>query len=158
MVERQLQRGALVSLNGKAGRLGNALRWRGLQLQIQRCQIARIFGLQQAEVLARKTQSGEDGLRHVHLLAHGFTVLRRFFASHQHPDLRRTIRHAGQPQLQAGRGGVKQAQRHHACRHAANRRVQPGHAAQIAQQTRAGLLAVQQQRGVLAARFGVGAQ
>ena len=101
MVERQFQRGTLFGLHGKARRLGNALRRRGLQLPIQRGQIARIFGFKQAEMLTRKTQPGEDGLRHIHLLAHGLAVLRRFFASHQYPDLRRAISHAGKPQFQA---------------------------------------------------------
>ena len=95
MVERQFQRGTLFGLHGKARRLGNALRGRGLQLRIQRSQVARIFGFQQAEMHAGKTQPGEDGLRHIHLLAHGLAVLRRFFAGHQHPDLRRAVGHAG---------------------------------------------------------------
>ena len=84
MVKRQFQRGTLFRLYGKARRLGNALRGHGLQLPIQRGQIPGIFGFQQAKMLTRKTQPGEDGLRRQQVPVRG-RIRQEYFASQFQP-------------------------------------------------------------------------
>ena len=65
-------------------------------------QVTCVARLKDAEMLARVAQATEDGLRHLHLLAHGIAVLRRFLVRHQHPYLRRTVSDSREPQFQAG--------------------------------------------------------
>ena len=107
---------------------------------------------------AAVAQPAQDGLGHVHLRLQGLAVLGRLFIGQQHPDLRRAVSDGRQPQLQPHRRGVPQRQRQHTGRHALRIGIEPGGAAQVAQQSRASLLAVQQQRGVFATRTGIGAE
>ena len=184
VIQRQLQGGALARLDGKAGRFGHALSSGRGQGGIQLGQIAGIAHFQQAQVLAAVAQAGQDGLGHVHLGAHGAAVLGGFGPGHQHPHLRGSVGQGRQPHLQPHRGGVPQRHRNHPCWQATQAAViglgwlaspqagdaghrpgwllarwhQRGGAAQLVEQGRPGLLAVEQQRRLLATRLGVGGQ
>ena len=106
-------------------------------------------------------QPGEDGLGHCHLRRQRDAVVGRLLVSQQHPDLAGALGDGRQPQLDADAGGVPDGDRQHPRRHAVRRvgaPAQPRGAAKLVDRGLAGGLAVNQQRGVVAAGSAVGVE
>ena len=157
VVKRHVQRAAFFLHGGKPrghGRHPLARGGQGLQPCIQR---RRSLGAYHPKMGACVTQPLQHRLGHGHLGLQPTHVVGGFFASGQHHHLRGPLGHGRQPQVDTGAGGVPQRQRNHVGRHAVQA-LEPGFAAQLLYQLLALLLAVQQQHGVFATGFGVGAE